>query len=1028
MKRILTLLVLVILHHHAQAQVRLYYKINQQPSLDVGNDCGCLRAVSFKLSEIEGSNSLLIDRNDEREKTGFLGANCQEKASAQRDVNPFSLGSGFINAQSAPNALKADIYVWSPGLSGITGNYSLTQNLDKSGNYLKSRISASSYPGCGLGASFDGEFVYVPENMASPVLLTVNTNGVISGTSASFSAPQFLKSNFPPEKVRWRILDNERTLGSSQGHNFTFDMSLESKCHAIQAVAYVDEDGYSWISKPLTFEFHPETNVNLNIVSPPCLESQSSNDSSKYKGKIELINKTTQDVFKVATFDKDNNQQDYTLDKVVPILYKFDVDKSPYSFKIERDLGNDLSACPVWFEKIKLYYPTPISINGAQFIDIQCFNQKAKLGITIEGNTNLYTLSYGDSSKIISKGQATNIALMTKSRSYNFEIVDENGCKYDQPISYTASEPSKLEATIQIDTAVCFKGNAQVKILASGGTVYDNIDPYRYAFWPTTGTQLSSSYFTKGGVTVYPRVYDKNNCAYNFPTMTLSNPKDFKLKILEHKDNICPRAYEGKIIVGTFSDDQRYTYSCAIGNNGFSKNFLFDSLPSANYKIRVQNQNGCMKDTMLTISQPPIIQITQKALDSVRCYGESNGSIELNITGGTGKKSINKDNEDIWSLGSTYTFTHQFDSLPESTYWFHVIDSLGCRDSASYSLTSKSHIKHTSSTRNPSCDESSDGDIFIGVSGGKQPYTNSWLTNPELGSKLQHASLPKGMYILESIDKLQCVKIDTFELVAPPALQVNLEGYPLLCKNQSLTLDAGPGSTYKWGASNGFTGNIRKVTVYQSGTYWVEVTNQNGCKGRDTFLLKESDTELKADFWAATNVVKGDTVVLVNMNPKTDSITWTINPNYMMSVDKDYNRTSQQVVFTAYGENDVEMVAYYKGCRDIKRQRILVIDASERNKYDKAIGIKTSVINTCHLFPNPNDGTFEIEIELNEKGIPLALALSSMATGTVLKTLDWKIYPDGKIKFEEELPEGAYVIHVKARDEIVALRFLVAYD
>lgn len=350
-------------------------------------------------------------------------------------------------------------------------------------------------------------------------------------------------------------------------------------------------------------------------------------------------------------------------------------------------------------------------------------------------------------------------------------------------------------------------------------------------------------------------------------------------------------------------------------------------------------------------------------------------------------------------------------------------------DSIAYAIGTRSKIQHNSSIIKPSCFESDNGQLNVYTYGGKAPYNHTWIGMPELGTSLTQTKLPKGTYILLSSDLLSCVKRDTFVLTAPPALQVDLQGYPMICKGQVAELDAGTdGSRYEWGSNNGFTSNARKVTIDKSGKYWVTIKDYNNCIGSDTITLQQSNTELKADFLVATNVVKGDTIVLVNINPIIDSIKWNIDPSYMVSVGKNLNRTTERVVFTAYGENYVEMEGYYKGCRDIRRHKVFVIDASERNKYDKAIGIKTSIINACHLFPNPNDGSFEVEFELNEKGVPLAFTLSSMATGTVLKSLDLEVYPDGKVKFEEDLPEGAYVIHVKARDEVIAIRFLVAYD
>lgn len=1029
MLRILKTILFFFLLTDINAQIRLYYKINMQPTLENGSKCGCTRIVSFRLFEHGINTELIVDRNDSRMKDGAW--NCQENTDEQRNVNPFSKGSGFLNKSLIPNSLESIVYFWSPGLTGLVYESKKPYNLDFSGNYKITRVAhKGEFSNCEMKAEYDGEFVYVPENLSYPILITPNSNGVINGTSATFSAPMFLKSNFPAEKIKWRILDNGKVIGFPTGHNITYDMSNENKCRTIQAIAYISEDGYDWESKSFAFEFRPETIVSLNIASPSCIESQSQGDMTKYKAKIELENKLTESVYKVSAFDKDNFQLDYTLDKLVPVLYKFDVDKSPYSYKIEQDFGNNLTGCSIWFQNIKLYYPTPISIKEAQFTDIQCFDQKAKLGITIDGNANQYTLSYGDSSKIITKDQPNNIALMTKSRSYNFEIVDENGCKYEQPITFKATEPTKMEATIQVDTAICYRGTANVRITAQGGTPYDVENPYRYAFWPTTGTQISSFYSTKGGVTVYPRVIDKNNCTYSFPVTTLSNPEDFKLSIVKKTDNICPKGTTGNIILSSQSTAKKYSYQYSKDGMQYGSDSLFQALQAGTYTLYSKNQNGCLKDTVVEITQPPFITITPTSLDSVRCFGESNGSITLDVTGGNGYKRIWKNNGSTYLPKSkAYSFSYTYDSLPDIKYWFQAVDSLGCRDSISYRIGTRSRINHSSFLEKPSCYESNNGKATVYVSGGKQPYQHTWLGHPELGAKLQIAGLAKGSYMLQTIDKLSCVKVDTFILTAPPELEVKLEGYPLICKGQTLELDAGTdGDRYDWNSNNGFRATTRKVSLDKTGTYWVHVRDYNSCEGSDTITIQQSDTEYKADFLVATTVAQGDTVVLVNNNVFVDSVHWSMNPINMKPISHSEDNMSQQVTFDELGEQELEMTGYYKGCRDIKKRKILVVSPQERIKSDQSIGIKTSVIKECHLFPNPNDGSFDVVVELHEKGVPVAFTLSSMVTGTILKRLDWKLYPEGKLSFVEDLPEGPYVIHVKVRDEVVALRFLVAYD
>lgn len=370
-----------------------------------------------------------------------------------------------------------------------------------------------------------------------------------------------------------------------------------------------------------------------------------------------------------------------------------------------------------------------------------------------------------------------------------------------------------------------------------------------------------------------------------------------------------------------------------------------------------------------------------------------------------------------------------YSNLSDQNYKFYAEDSLGCRDSVAYTIGTRSNIKHTITAINPACNESSDGEIKVSNSGGVGIYQNEWLLPKGLKNDLLQTGLSKGTYILRSIDKLGCSKVDTFILTAPPVLQVDLQGYPLLCKGQSLELDASIiAPKYEWTSLKGFKANTKVVVLTEADTYTLKVTNGFGCTGSDSFEFKTSDTEFKADFLVATTVAQGDTVVLVNNNVFVDSVHWSMNPIHTKTIYHSADNMSQQVIFGVLGEQELVMTGYYKGCRDIRKRKIMVVSAQDRIKNDQSIGIKTSVFKECGLFPNPNDGSFSVNFELTETDVPVAMVLSSTTTGSVLKQLPLKIYPDGKVEFTEDLPEGPYVIHVKVRDEVVALRFLVAYD
>lgn len=883
---------------------------------------------------------------------------------------------------------------------------------------------------------FKGTMAMVSEGNTYPYISKSTYVDPLNITSSTITlwAPDFMANYFSSTDITWykdgtdlNITGKSLTIGvvGTQGNG----AQIEQKCEPHTYTAVIKK--FNWFSSGFKINFFPNLRLGTDVIvfQPVCNEVQGKNDSVKTESHITLGAPVIDRFFYVNVYDINNSITGFNLSKL-PNDKFFNTENSPYKLKIVEKFPNNIVGCPQTFSNITITAPKAISLKDSTFNDILCFGDRPSIALNIDGNTTNYMLSYGDSSKSLQKGQAQNILLMKGSNTYNFSISDDNGCVYEKPLSYKATEPAKLEASLSITNALCFDQNATVLLSAKGGTAFSPENPYRYTFTSNASAQTEPLSQIKAGTLIQPKVLDKNNCFVLFKDSMLYNPADFKLQVVQQKNNACPKGANASIQLSGSSTDKLYHYTYAKDAKTYRADSLFASLPSGTSTFQVQNQFGCLRDTTVTFTEPPYISISKTAVDSVRCVGESNGSITISVTGGTGFKKLWKGKGTAYlPPNKPYTFSYAYDSLPDQNYWFHAQDSLGCRDSVVYNIGTRSTIQHLLTAFAPSCDESKDGQLRVSNTGGIGAYQNEWLAPQGLDKHLVQTGLPKGTYILKSSDALACIKIDTFILTAPAALKVDLQGYPLICKGQSIDLDAGiVVPKYEWTSTKGFMANTKVVRLYDAGTYMLKVTDGLGCTGRDTFVLKQSDTEFKADFWVATTVVQGDTVVLVNNNAEIDNLVWVLNPSNTERLPQLPDFRLQEVVFLEKGEQEVQMTGYYKGCRDILKKKILVVDPSERLKYDQAIGIKTSIIKTCGLFPNPNDGSFSLHLELNEANVPVALLLSSTTTGSLLKKLDWKIYPEGKIDFTEDLPEGPYVLHVKVRDEVVALRFLVAYD
>lgn len=89
-------------------------------------------------------------------------------------------------------------------------------------------------------------------------------------------------------------------------------------------------------------------------------------------------------------------------------------------------------------------------------------------------------------------------------------------------------------------------------------------------------------------------------------------------------------------------------------------------------------------------------------------------------------------------------------------------------------------------------------------------------------------------YTVTATDGAGTVSTSSSTITVNPGPTVDLGNDTLICNSAPFTLDAGnPGSTYTWNNSS----SLQTVNASSNGTYWVEVTNANGCEASDTIDL-----------------------------------------------------------------------------------------------------------------------------------------------------------------------------------------------
>ncbi|MCA1746782.1 MAG: SprB repeat-containing protein, partial [Bacteroidales bacterium] len=264
-------------------------------------------------------------------------------------------------------------------------------------------------------------------------------------------------------------------------------------------------------------------------------------------------------------------------------------------------------------------------------------------------------------------------------------------------------------------------------------------------------------------------------------------------------------------------------------------------LSADTYSLTITDNAGCSKifDDIAVVSEPDPIVATITLINHVRCFGESNGSAEIDVTGGTAPYDF------VWTAASGPYSSAQEDptEMPADTYSLEITDGNGCIQNFPGILVITEPDDITANLdgfTDVSCFGGADGSAQVTVSNGTPGYTYLWT-----GTGTGHTStvedptdLIEDTYDLEITDANSCTK-DFNAIVTidqPTEISVTTESITDIdCFGENtgaidITTSGGTAPyTFSWSSPDGFTSEDEDISKLYAGDYTVIVTDNNGC-------------------------------------------------------------------------------------------------------------------------------------------------------------------------------------------------------
>lgn len=241
-----------------------------------------------------------------------------------------------------------------------------------------------------------------------------------------------------------------------------------------------------------------------------------------------------------------------------------------------------------------------------------------------------------------------------------------------------------------------------------------------------------------------------------------------------------------------------------------------------NYYFNVTDDNGCYVMDVATITSNEVA-LTGTA-NGIDCFGDSDGSIDLTVTGSNGPYIY------FWSNGET---SEDISNLVAGQYEVFVTDINNCTSTMSFNVNGPTPLTaNTTSTNTTGCG-TSDGSLSITGIGGTSPYTFEWFNNAgtSVGTSDNITGVEGGVYSVNVLDSKNCSTTSNEVVSEAGAPNITLQSVSSAsCNNDGeidITISTNNTITSRIWSNSATTEDISSLSP---GYYTLTVEDNLGCK------------------------------------------------------------------------------------------------------------------------------------------------------------------------------------------------------
>jgi gliding motility-associated-like protein len=483
----------------------------------------------------------------------------------------------------------------------------------------------------------------------------------------------------------------------------------------------------------------------------------------------------------------------------------------------------DAGGCPIT-KTYTIAEPNDIIIGTDLQKNITCFNKAdGSITITVSGGTLNYSYAWTKNGSPYSTSEdISNLAPGT----YTVSVSDAKNCG-PKTATFTITEPPILDVSLISKTDLLCSGQptGAIAINVDGGTA-----PYNYT-WTGPNDFISSNNDLVGiaAGTYDLAVTDNSGCSKTL-SVTLTQPSEIIIKATT-TPIICYGDNNASIRIVVSGGVAPYIISWSNLANGTFQ----DNLSAGDYLITVTDALNCTTILNVDIPEVPIF-IVNPVVKNISCFGDKNGSINLNFVGGIAPVKL------TWNDSSVAGTVRN--NLGPGTYTVTIVDSKPCTITRTFTILEPQLLLLSANVTNAfDCNNANSGAINLLVSGGTAPFTYIW-SNGATTEDL--TNIPAGNYMVTVTDANDCSKEALYTINRPPPIVTGVVTKTEFdCETkfvkQTFVADVSggvPPYLLEWSSGTVSGANNEIMNTSQNGTAILYVTDAIGCKANYYFNVK----------------------------------------------------------------------------------------------------------------------------------------------------------------------------------------------